>query len=136
MSGIALVAVEADELALIGQEERLPDRRQPVIRFRLAAGCDVRDEGPGQARVGARVQVDLGVAEVCGDGIPRRENGSGLVACQRLVEEVEEGLVAEAPVVDLVVYLRDLGPGFTVIAGPVDGKIDQWWFGTVVFPCC
>ena len=131
---IPLVRVVHHQLPLVREYERLPDGRQAVVRQRFAAGCDVRHEFPAYAGIGARVQVDLGVAEVCWDGVSCGEDGAGRVPCEGFVEEVEEGLVAEAPVVDLVLDLGDLGPRDAAVAGAVDREVDEGWFGGVVLP--
>lgn len=131
---VALVRVEHDELVVMEQDERLPDGREAVVREGLAAGRDVADEGPRVPRVGGGVQVDGGQGEIRGDGVAREEDGARGKGGEGPRELVEEGLVAEAPVVDLVVDVGDVGPGGAVVEGLVNGEVDQGGFGGVVLP--
>jgi len=75
-------------------------------------------------------------AEVAGDRAAREEDGAGLVACEGLGEDVEEGLVAETPAVDLVLDARALFPGVAAVFGVVDGEVDLGRLRGVVLPCC
>lgn len=93
----ALVGVVADEGVLVLHEEGLPDGGFAVVGKRNAAGCDVGDEFPRLAAVGGGVEFDLGLGEVGGDGGAGEEDGAGGVAAEGFGEDVEEGLVAEAP---------------------------------------
>jgi hypothetical protein len=92
----ALVGVVADELVVVAHEEGLPHGRLVVVGDGLAAGCDVRDEFPRLALVGRGIEVDLGARQVRGDGAAGNQNRLLGEAGERLVEDVEEWLVAEA----------------------------------------
>lgn len=68
VGGVTLVGVEADELVVVGEEERFPDRSFAIVGDRAAALGDVAEEGPGVAVVGGVVELDVGGGEIGGDG--------------------------------------------------------------------
>ena len=131
---VALVRVEADQLRGVEEEEGLPDGRDAVVRDRGAAGRDVRGEGPGEAGVGAGVEVELSGGEVGRDGVAGEEDRVRGEVADGFGKQVQKGLVAEAPVVGLVGDAGDFVPGHGAVGGLVDGEVDERGFGAVVFP--
>ena len=67
-------------------------------------------EFPRQTAVAGRVDVDLRVGQVGRDGVTRGEDRAGFIPAEGLLKEVQERLVAEAPVVGLVGYVGDVRP--------------------------
>lgn len=63
---------------------------------------------PCVARVVRGVQVDFGVGEIGGNRISGKEDGASWESAERLGKDVEERLVAEAPVINLVRYIGNL----------------------------
>lgn len=96
----------------------------------------MREKGPRVAGVGAGVEVDVCAVEKGRDGVSGEENAAGGEAAEGSGKYVEEGLVAEAEVVDLVGDFRDRDPGFTAVFAEVDGEVDEGGFWAVVLPCC
>lgn len=131
---VPLIGVVGDELVLVDEEEGFPDGRLAVVGDAAAAGGDAGDEGPGLAGVAGGVDVDLGFAEVGGEGVAGAEDGAFFEGADGAGEDVEEGLVAEAPAVYGVFDGGKWGPGLAFVGAFVDGVVDNWWLGRVVFP--
>lgn len=83
-----------------------------------------------------RIDVYFRVIQICRNGIPGAQNCACFEATDWDWEDVEEGLVAETPVVYFVCYVGYFVPGNAAVVGLVDWKVDEGGFGTVVFPSC
>lgn len=134
MFRVPLIGVVGDELVLVDEEEGFPDGCLAVVGDAAAAGGDAGDEGPGLAGVAGGVDVDLGFAEVGGEGVAGAEDGAFFEGADGAGEDVEEGLVAEAPAVYGVFDGGKGGPGLALVGALVDGVVDNGWLGRVVFP--
>ena len=131
---VPLVGVVRDELLLVDHEEWFPDGRLAVVGEAAAAGGDAGDEGPGLAVVAGGVDVDLGLAEVGGEGVPGTEDGALLEFTDGAREDVQEGLVAETPAVRVIRDGGKRGPGLALVGALKDGVMDNRWLRRVIFP--
>ena len=131
---VPLVGVVGDELILVDEEEGFPDGGLAVVGDAAAAGGDAGDEGPGLAGVAGGVDVDLGFAEVGGEGVAGAEDGAFFEGADGAGEDVEEWLVAQTPAVYDVFDGGKWGPGLAFVGALVDGVMDNRWLGRVVFP--
>ena len=123
-----------DKLVLVYHEEGLPDWCFAVVGIGAAAGYDGREEGPGQAAVVGGVDVDFGLAKIGRDRDAGGEERSRREGSDCSWEDVEEGLVAETPVVYCVGYVGEGVPGNAGVEAAVDREVDEGWFGGVVLP--
>lgn len=78
--------------------------------------------------------VDLGKAEVCWDRVPCQQDGACSEITDVLLDKIEEGLVSQAPAIDLVSNVGEWGPCYAEVSAFINRKVDCWWFRRVVLP--
>jgi len=81
----------------------------------------VADKVPCPGPVGTRVEVDPGA--VTTPAVARAENGASLVAAEIEGQLSQSWLSAEAPAIDLVGQIGDVGPVRTAIRRLEDGEV-------------
>lgn len=84
----------------------------------------------------ASIEINLRLGQIIRDRVPSQQDITSAPVPKSLLELVEEGLVAQAPAIDLVVDARAFRPRLARVVGLVDGEVGEGVVvGKVVFPC-
>lgn len=91
-------------------EQWLPHRRLSVHWLSHSATSDTTDKRPSHAVIFTRVDIDLGLAQVCRDAVASNKQSASRVASDSNRQLVQERLVSQTPSVDCVLDFTDLSP--------------------------
>jgi hypothetical protein len=115
-------------------QKRLPYRRLAVGWISLSTACDRGNKAPAEAAVFRGVDINLSDAEISWNRVPGEKNGSFGEVSDGLGQDVKSRLISQTPSVLLVGDVGVVGPVYSAIGAPVDGKIHKRWFWRVVLP--